>query len=167
MRKRFLVGAAGLVLVVATFAYLLPTIADYRDVWEQVRELSWEWGVALVGVAALNVVTFAPPWQLALPGLGFVCALGVGADEVSTVEAFAAWSLVRIVASIPITPGGVGVIELGLTTALVAFGGGNAEDVAAVLVYRFLSGIPTRAFGLLAVLTARRHVRAVASESLV
>ncbi len=76
--------------------------------------------------------------------------LDVSASEVSAVEAFAAWSLVRLLGSLPITPGGIGVVEVGLTTALVGFGGGNAEVVAAVLVYRFLTIAPTLVVGLIA-----------------
>ena len=53
----------------ATFAFFLPKLADYRDVWAVVKELSWPWIVALLVAAALNVVTFAPPWMVALPGL--------------------------------------------------------------------------------------------------
>lgn len=316
-------------VVVATFVFLLPKIADYGDVWDVVRELSWEWAAALAVVSALNLVTFAPPWQAALPGLrffralevtqasaalslvvpagmaagaavswgmlrgwgfprreitraitlvglwnqllnlsypilavflltasgeetallataafvgvavlgvvvtGFVLALvsnnlahemgelaarlanwargklrrepvtwggpsferfrlgagellkhrwhvltlaslagslsvflvllvslralGVPATEVSASEAFAAWALVRLLGTIPITPGGIGVIELGLTTALVAFGGNNAGVVAAVLVYRFLTMVPTLVYGLVGAATWRRH----------
>jgi uncharacterized membrane protein YbhN (UPF0104 family) len=73
------------------------------------------------------------------------------------VEAFAAWSLVRLLASIPITPGGLGVVELGLTSALVGFGGSNAGVVAAVLVYRALTVVPTLVLGLLAAATWRYH----------
>ena len=75
--------------------------------------------------------------------------VGVSAGEVSAVEAFAAWSLVRLLGSLPITPGGIGVVEVGLTTALIGFGGANAEVVAAVLVYRFLTIVPTLVLGLL------------------
>jgi uncharacterized membrane protein YbhN (UPF0104 family) len=84
-------------------------------------------------------------------------ALGVGASEVSAVEAFAAWSFVRLLGTVPITPGGVGVVELGLTTMLVAFGGDNAEVVGAVLVFRFLTMAPTLVYGLVAAGTWRRH----------
>ena len=77
--------------------------------------------------------------------------------EVSGVEAFAAWSLVRLLGSIPITPGGLGVVELGLTTALVGFGGAQVEVVAAVLVYRVLTMVPTLLIGLLAGVTWKRH----------
>jgi uncharacterized protein (TIRG00374 family) len=86
--------------------------------------------------------------------------VGVSASEVSAVEVFAAWSIVRLLGSLPITPGGVGVVEVGLTAALVGFGGGNAEVVAAVLLYRFLTIVPTLVLGLVAAATWRRLKRA-------
>jgi uncharacterized protein (TIRG00374 family) len=69
---------------------------------------------------------------------------------VTIVEAFAAWTLARILGAIPITPGGVGFVELGLTGVLVAFGASNAEAVAATMIYRFLSVVPTVLLGLVA-----------------
>jgi putative heme transporter len=331
LSKRVLLGLAGGVLIVATFAYFLPTIADYRDVWQVVKALSWEWIVALLAVAAGNVLTFAPPWLVLLPGLRFwptlmmtqaatalsivvpggaavgiataygmlrrwgfapsavarsvtlvsvwnqlanlaypilalflltrageetavlataafvgVAILGVAVGalalvlysnrmaeeigelaarasswvrarfhrdpvgwggrsferfridvvdvlerrwhvltlatfagsltvfvvllvslralqvpsaEVSAVEAFAAWSLARILGSIPITPGGIGFIELSLTAALIGFGGNNAGVVAAVLVYRVLTMVPTLVLGPVAAAVWRRPSR--------
>ncbi len=328
--KRLILGAASVAVVVATFAYFLPTIADYGEVWGLVKQLSWAWIAALVAVTLFNLATFAPPWQVALPGLSFVQAmkmtqastalsivvpggfaagaagsftilrrwgfeardvtravtltglwnqflnlsfpvvavflltmtgrraaaalataafvgvailgivvagfvlvllskrlaedlgdvaarfsnwargkirrgpvpwsgasferfrkgaadflarrwhlltaasllgslsvfavllvslraLGVPASEVTVIEAFAAWALVRIIGSIPITPGGIGVVELGLTAALVGFGGNNAGVVAAVLVFRFLTAVPTLVLGVVGALTWRRH----------
>ncbi|HEY7707371.1 MAG TPA: hypothetical protein VH968_09415, partial [Gaiellaceae bacterium] len=73
--RRIAVAAIGLAIVVATFAYLLPTIADYRDVWATVQDLTWTWIVVLIAATVLNVATYAPPWQVALPGLGFFRAL--------------------------------------------------------------------------------------------
>jgi uncharacterized membrane protein YbhN (UPF0104 family) len=323
--------AIGLVAVAATFFFVLPRIADYGDVWDAVKDLSGAKVGVLAGATLLNIVTFAPPWQAALPGLGFARAfiltqmstastyvapggaavgiatsyamlrawgfqgsrialaaaivgawnqlvlltfpvvglalltlthernplletvaaiglavvvvgvgafaaglstsrlahwigdllarvvnralrllrrgpvrwsgetavslrnealdllkrrwhvltlavlagqltvfvlflaclrtLGISGHEVSAVEAFAAWSLVRVLGSIPITPGGVGIVEVGMTGALVGFGGDNAEVVAAVLVYRFLTVVPTLVLGL-ASLMARRRFRA-------
>ena len=87
-------------------------------------------------------------------------ALGVGAGEVSVIEAFAGWSLARVLGSIPITPGGLGLVELGLTTVLVGFGGNHAGVVAAVLVYRFLTIVPTLVLGGVAAATWRRRRRA-------
>ena len=327
--KRIVFGAIGIAIVIVTFAFVLPKIADYRQVWDVVTTLTWEWVVVLIAATALNIVTFAPPWMIALPGLGFrqalvltqastalsiiapagaavgiagawgmlrawgfrtvdvtravtltgvwsqltnlvypvvalfllkvnggetallgtaafvgvavlgvvigflalvlysddlardvgdavarfvswalrlvrrepvswdgsgfarfrndavdllarrwhvltlsafagsltvflilvlsLRAVGVTSTQVTLVEAFAAWSLVRLIGTIPITPGGIGVIELGLTTALVAFGGANAGVVAAVLIYRFLTVVPTLVLGGLAALTFRSH----------
>src|SRR3954468_1624070 len=329
--KPALLGTLSLAIVGVTFFYFLPTIANYGKVWDVVQEISAPWIAALLGVTVINVVTFAPPWQVALPGLSFMQALtvtqrstalsivvpgglaagvagafgvlrgwgfaygditravtltglwnqflnltypivavfaltvsgersaalataafigvavlgvavagfvvilvsprlaedigdlaarvsnwglgkvhrgpvswngasferfrastgelvarrwylltaaaavgslsvfavlvvalravGVTSAQVTLVEAFAAWSLVRIVATIPITPGGIGVVELALTGVLVGFGGDNARVVAAVLVYRFLTTVPTLLLGLAAAFTWRRQKR--------
>ena len=50
-----------------------------------------------------------------------------------------------------------GVIDLALTGTLVGFGGNNAGVVAAVLVYRFLTAVPTLILGLGAAFTIRRR----------
>jgi uncharacterized protein (TIRG00374 family) len=327
--RRVALGGVSLGIVVASFAFLLPKVADYGDVWGVVKTLSWEWIAALLVATAVNLATFAPPWMVALPSLSFVRAMeltqastalsivapggpavgaagsfgmlrrwrfsvadisravtltslwnqllnllfpilavflltisgqqtaalatvafigvavlgivvagfvvvlvsgrlaedvgdlaercvnwarrkirrgpvswngssferfredageflerkwywltlaslagsltvfgvllvslrafGVSSADVSLIEAFAAWALVRIVASIPITPGGVGVVEVGLTGALVGFGGDNAAVVAAVLVFRFLTVVPTLVLGLISAFTFRRH----------
>jgi uncharacterized protein (TIRG00374 family) len=76
--------------------------------------------------------------------------------QVDWIEAFAAWSLARLLGSIPITPGGLGVVEVGVTTALVGFGGDDARVVAAVLLYRFLTIVPTLVIGLAAAATFRK-----------
>ena len=325
-------GLLGAAIVIVTFAFVLPRIASYADVWAVIRGLSWPWILALAAAAALNVVTFAPPWMVALPGLGFraalaltqaatalamivpggvaagvagavamlrswgfpgrdvgravtlaslwsqftnltypavalalltaqggqspalvtasfvavailgvvvallvlvlvsgrlardlgdalarlatwgreklrrpgpvgwsgtsferfrddaghllarrwhvltlasfagsltvfvvllasLRALGVSSSEVTAVEAFAAWALVRLIGTVPITPGGIGIVELGLTGALVGFGGSNAGVVAAILVFRFLTMVPTLVLGLFAAATWRRHRR--------
>ena len=96
--------------------------------------------------------------QLAVFVVLVVClrTLGVSADEVSLTEAFASWALVRLLGSLPITPGGVGIVELGLTGALLGFGGDNEGVVAAVLLYRALTVLPTLVLGLLAAVVWRR-----------
>ena len=80
-------------------------------------------------------------------------ALGVTRSKVDLVEAFAAWSLVRALGSIPITPGGLGVEEVALSGALVGFGAHNAEAVAATLVYRLMTVVPSVVLGLASVAT--------------
>ena len=329
LKKRAVIGGVGIAVLVGTFVFILPRIADYRSVWEVVQDLTWEQIGLLVLTTIANLATYAPPWMAALPGLGYrqgtvltlastsstyiapggaavgvatsyamlrawgfsgrpvsiavavtgiwnqfamlgfpivalavltlqheknsllqtvaliglvvfviavagfaaglstprlarkvgdlaarICnfglrlvrrkpvtwegesfvkwrnetvrllarrwhvltlatlagqltvflvmlaalrACGVSAHDVTFVEAFAAWSLARLLGSLPITPGGLGVVEVGLTGVLVAFGGHNADVVAAVLIYRFLTIVPTLLFGLLAAATWKRH----------
>ena len=76
--------------------------------------------------------------------------LGVTAGQITLTEAFAGWTFVRLLGSLPITPGGLGVVELGLTGALVGFGGPNDAVVAAVLLYRVITIVPTLVLGLVA-----------------
>jgi uncharacterized protein (TIRG00374 family) len=105
----------------------------------------------------LTLVTYGGTLSVFLVMLFSLRACGVPAAQVSLVEAFAAWSLARLLGSIPITPGGIGVVELGLTGALLGFGGANAGVVAAVLLYRFLTMAPTVIVGLAATTMLRRH----------
>ncbi len=329
LRRRVLGALVGLAVVGLTFAFVLPRIAGYRDVWEVVQDLSWLSILALVGATLLNILTFAPPWMACLPGLGlrralvvtqastastyiapggaapgmavsfamlrawgytagevaltvavtgvwnqmvifgspalslglltvvgernpllqtfgligfavfvvgvtlfaaalasadlarwvgdtaaravsavlrvvhrgparfggeslvrfrsgalgllrtrwhvitagalagqlsvffvlYVClrVLGAGGEHLTGIEIFAAWSVARVLGSLPITPGGIGVVELGLTSLLVGFGGPDAKVVAGVLLYRFLTIVPTLVLGLVAAATWRRH----------
>jgi uncharacterized protein (TIRG00374 family) len=329
--RNLLFGALGLAVVVITFAVVLPRIASYRDVWDAVKTLDKTWLLAIGLTVVLNIVTYAPPWMLALPGLRFrqalpftqastaftyiapgggivgmagsygllrmwgfasnnvaravtitgiwnqlanlllpviavmllgiegddrsaflttvalvgaavftiavgllaitlwtdgfaraigdlagrvvsrllrtirrgpvtgwadafvrfrretvdlirrrwhwltlaaiagnltvfavllvsLRAVGVEANEVTAIEAFAGWSLARALQLIPLTPGGVGPVELGLTAILVGFGGANAEVVAAVLLYRLFTIVPTLLLGL-ATIAAWRWLR--------
>ena len=319
-RRQIVFGALGLAVVVVTFAFVLPKVANYGDVWDVVKTLDATWLLALLAAVVVNIVTFAPPWMIALPGLRFrqalpftqastaftyiapggglvgmagsygllrtwgfgsnevaravtltgvwnqlanlllpvvavlllsieqqrdaflstvavvgavvfsvavcllalvlwsdglargvgevvesavnrllrivrkgplagwpdrlvafrrstvdlirrrwawltlaallgnitvfavllVCvrAVGIGAGELTWIEAFAGWSLARALQLIPLTPGGVGPVELGMTGILVGFGGANAEVVAAVLLYRAATILPTLLLGL-------------------
>jgi uncharacterized membrane protein YbhN (UPF0104 family) len=65
--------------------------------------------------------------------------IGVSAGEVSTIEALAVFSFARLVTAIPITPGGLGLVEVALITGLTAAGGARAEVAAAVLIFRALT----------------------------
>lgn len=83
-------------------------------------------------------------------------AVGVDAADVSLIECFAAWSLVRLLTAVPITPGGLGVVELGLTGGLVAFGGDQEAVLAAVLLFRALTVLPVVIIGAVCLLLWRR-----------
>lgn len=88
-----------------------------------------------------------------------VRAVGIGQTQVSVAECFAAWSIGRLLVSLPLTPGGIGFVELGLTGTLIGFGGGAAKVVAGVLLYRVASIAPTLLLGLLAAATWRLYRR--------
>jgi putative heme transporter len=83
-------------------------------------------------------------------------AVGISAGEINAVNAFAAWALVRLVTAIPVTPGGIGIVELGLTGALVAAGGDQTEVVTAVLLYRAFTWLPPIVIGMPSLLLWRR-----------
>ncbi len=70
-----IIGVLGIAIVAGTFLVVLPEVASYRSVIDQFRQLTSIEIVVLVGFAVLNVITFAPPLQAALPGLGFWRAL--------------------------------------------------------------------------------------------
>lgn len=331
VRRRILQMLFGALLLVITFVFVLPRIADYSDVWTAVRSMSG-WQIALlVAAAAFNLITFAPNWQVALPGLRYVQSLevtfastavanvvpagsavsfgiawtmlrewgfdrravaraivltgvwnhflnvgfpliavvllaiegqeseflnraafigavllfvsiaffvgilrneatarragglwdriatailrvlrkgpvtgsaeafarfredsidllqrrwhaltaaavggtlavfvvllvalrvtGVSSDQIDLIEAFTAWSLVRLLTALPITPGGIGIAELGLVGVLTGFGGAEASVVAAVLLFRALTFLPPILLGLIVAFTWRRHER--------
>ena len=124
------------------------SFADFRD--RALGLLARRWHVITVSTLAGHLTVFV---------LLLAClhVTGVTSSEVTVIEAFAAWALVRILGALPITPAGVGVVEVGLTGALVAFGAPNAEAVAATLLYRALTVLPTLALGLLALATWRTH----------
>ena len=115
--KRYALAAAGVAVIVATFAFLLPQVANYADVWDVITTLSWPWILALIAATILNIVTFAPPWMVALPGLGFRSALAV--TQAST-------ALANVV------PGGIAVGMAGSYAMLAGWGFGATEIGRAV-----------------------------------
>jgi putative heme transporter len=88
----------------------------------QVLSVVW-WGVAnwVLDCACLALSFLAI--GAGIPWRGLLLAYGAG----------------QLAANLPITPGGLGVVEGSLTIALVQFGGAEASTVAAVLLYRILS----------------------------
>ena len=83
-------------------------------------------------------------------------AVGISVADLPLSEAFLAWAIGRVITSLPLTPGGIGVVELGMIGTLVGFGASNAHVVAAVLLYRGVIVIPTLVIGLVALPFLRR-----------
>jgi uncharacterized protein (TIRG00374 family) len=76
--------------------------------------------------------------------------MGVSEAELPAVEIFAVYAFSRLLSAVPITPGGVGVIDIGYIAGLTAFDSvEKAQIVAAVLIFRLLTygiQIPLGAF---------------------
>jgi uncharacterized membrane protein YbhN (UPF0104 family) len=83
--------------------------------------------------------------------------VGVSVAEVSTAEVLGAFAFVRLISALPVTPGGLGVVELGLSAALVVAGGNEESVVAGVLVYRALTYLLPIPLGALTYLWWRRR----------
>jgi uncharacterized membrane protein YbhN (UPF0104 family) len=74
--------------------------------------------------------------------------VGVSNAEVSWIEILAVFAFVRLLTAVPIMPGGVGIIEIGLISGLTGAGGDHAQVVAAVLVFRLLTYVVPIVFGI-------------------
>src|SRR5206468_2300115 len=66
--------------------------------------------------------------------------MGVSEHEISTAEAFAVYAFARLLSAVPITPGGVGFIDVGYIGGLTVFDSAEkTQIVAAVLLFRALT----------------------------
>lgn len=89
------------------------------------------------------------------PFLVIVFALiGMGAfgAELSVLEAFVAFSVALLVASVPIAPGGLGTVDAALIGLLVYFGASPAEATAVDLIWRAFNYFPQMFVGFVAFL---------------
>jgi uncharacterized membrane protein YbhN (UPF0104 family) len=105
-----------------------------------------------IGAAALGMLL---SWlaDLAVLALAFV-ALG---EQPPWAGLVLAYCLGQAASALPFTPGGLAVVEGGLTAALVAFGGCPAGTLTAVLLYRLISHWAIVPAGGLAWLALRRR----------
>ena len=70
-RARIVGTLVSVAVIGAVFAFALPRIADYGDVWDEIHKLSWQWLVVLGLATLLNLATYGPPLMAALPGLSY------------------------------------------------------------------------------------------------
>jgi putative heme transporter len=158
-----LVGLAVLIAAIAIFGATLHSARLARRVGQGLGKLvtpilriirkptDRDWGESLVTFrsetiglvkrrwAWLTLSTLVSHVSLYLVLLVTLRHIGASEDEVGWIQVLATFSFIRLISALPITPGGLGVVELGLTAGLIAAGGERAEVVAAVLVYRVLT----------------------------
>jgi uncharacterized membrane protein YbhN (UPF0104 family) len=103
--------------------------------------------------------------QLTVFGVMLASLHATGVTGISFFEALAGWAFARLIGSTAITPGGLGIQELGLTGALVAFGGQTDKVVATALLFRVLTFVPTVVVGsVCAIIWRRQDKRAADGE---
>jgi uncharacterized membrane protein YbhN (UPF0104 family) len=98
----------------------------------------------------------------ALQGLLLWSCLHLLGSTLSPAQVFAGYALERALSMVIVTPGGAGLVEVGMAALLVAFGGAPAVTAAGILLYRaFTFGIevPIGGTGLLVWLWRRKRAR--------
>lgn len=109
----------------------------------------------------ITVTTVASHVSLWLVLLACLRASGLGQGQVSWQVSLAAFAFARLLSVLPITPGGVGIVEVGLTAPLIAgLGpGAAARAAAAVLVFRAVTYLLPLPLGAVAYLWWRYRPR--------
>lgn len=174
-------GFGGLIAAVVLFALALRTPASAARIGNaSARVVSWllrlirrppveGWDIAVMRFREKTIDLLRERWQLItiativshlslyLVLLMTLRHIGVSEADVGWAEVLAVFSFARLVTAIPLTPGGVGVVELALTTGLTAAGGEESQVVAAVLVFRGLTYLLPVPIGALCFIYARRN----------
>lgn len=167
-------GLVGLIGALVVFALMLRSEAGARRMGNGLARLvsrvlvrfgkepvqGWDHAIATfrartVGLLAhrwirITLFTLVSHLSLFVVLLYALRSVGVGPGSVSWAEALAVFSFARLVTAIPLTPGGLGVVELALITGLAASGGARAQVAAAVLVFRVLTYVVRIPLGLAA-----------------
>jgi uncharacterized protein (TIRG00374 family) len=175
------IGIAALVGSVAVFAYILHSedfaqragvragrmAGPLRRVLHKGPAQGWDEATLrfrnrIIGIVRhawirLTVTSLVGHFSLFLVLVVTLRAIGVSNDEVSWIQALAVFAFVRLITAVPLMPGGLGIVELGLIGGLTTAGGDKAEIVAAVLVYRTLTYLVPIAFGIVTYLFWKRN----------
>jgi uncharacterized protein (TIRG00374 family) len=103
----------------------------------------------------ITIATAASNLTLWLVLLACLRGIGLSQAQVSWQTSLAAFAFVRLLTVLPITPGGLGITELGLIAILTAGHRDGAQVTAAVLLYRAVTYLPPIPLGAIACLTWR------------
>jgi uncharacterized protein (TIRG00374 family) len=157
------IGLGGLVGAILLFALILRSedfarrTANRAEQWASSllrvvrREPAQGWDLALIQWRARVIGLVRNRWlvltaatlvsHISLYGVLLLSlrVLGVSESDVGLAEVLAVFAFARLLTAIPLTPGGVGVVELALIAGLSSSGGEDAQVVAAVLMFRLLT----------------------------
>jgi uncharacterized protein (TIRG00374 family) len=112
---------------------------------------------ALIAARGWRITAATAASNLTLWLVLLACLRGVGLSQaqVPWQTSLAAFAFVRLLTVLPITPGGLGITELGLIAILTAGHRDGAQVTAAVLLYRAVTYLPPIPLGAIACLTWR------------
>ncbi len=104
--------------------------AEFREDSRELTESRWHLltASAIVGHLSLYLVLLVT-----------MRALGIDSESLTWIEILAGYAFARLITAIPVTPGGVGLIELGYVGAYTQFGADKNAVLAAILVFRTLT----------------------------
>jgi uncharacterized membrane protein YbhN (UPF0104 family) len=158
-----LIGIGALALAVTAFALMLRSdalAARIGDLLQRVagpflrlarRAPGRGWGQATVAFRRQTIGLLGRRWHILTAAtlvshLSLYLVLLLALRHMDVSDAMVGWAqvlsifaLTRLVTALPVTPGGLGIVELALTAGLVVAGGPRPGVVAAVLIYRVLT----------------------------
>jgi uncharacterized membrane protein YbhN (UPF0104 family) len=130
-------------------------VLDFRH--QSIGLVRGRWVFITLWIFLFNLIQFL---------LLFACIRAIGIDSITLTEAFAAFAFARLLETIPITPSGVGFVEVGAASALISFGGPENASTAAVFLFRgfvYLLEIPVGALAWVVWASMSRWRRPVGS----
>ncbi len=138
----FVQGAIGGVfrLVKRTPPNVVESVVGFNDTAAEMVGTRW------VPITITNVLAQLTPMFVVLAALR-----GVGADSVTVLEVFAAFSVALLLTTVPLAPGGAGTVDAALIGMLVAFGASFEQAVAADVIWRAFCFLPQMVLGWIAV----------------
>ena len=138
----FAQGAIGGVfrLVKRTPPNVVESVVGFNDTAAEMVGTRW------VPITITNILAQLTPMFVVLAALR-----GVGADSVTALEVFAAFSVALLLTTVPLAPGGAGTVDAALIGMLVAFGATFEQAVAADVIWRAFCFLPQMVLGWIAV----------------
>ncbi len=120
---------------------VVESVVGFNDTAAEMVGQRW------VPITLTNVLAQMAPLLVILATLQ-----GVGAGQISVLEAFAAYSVALLLTTVPLAPGGAGSVDVALIGMLVAFGADPAQATAVDIVWRAFCFLPQMVVGWIAVL---------------
>lgn len=118
----------------------VPSLKTFRLQLHDLVKTRWK------HITIANLIAQLTPFVVLVVALA---GLGAFPENLTIIEIFAAYSVALLLVSIPISPGGLGTVDLALVALLTAFGASGPDAVAADLLWRLVWFLPQILSGLI------------------